>query len=98
MYSSLLFFAVAISVIFCWDILVTETFQSFASQSVALKLAELVFYCLLAYIFKFSDRNDLIFFDHFKNILVKDRKKTRFQPCIFPYIVYHWCLGLGQEN
>jgi len=30
----------------------------------------------LARIFKYSDRNDLIFFGHFKNISVYDRKKS----------------------
>jgi len=30
----------------------------------------------LAYILKSSNRNGLIFFGHFKNILVYDRKKT----------------------
>jgi len=41
--------------------------------TVVLKLTITVF---LAYIFKHWDRNDLIFFGHFKDVSVYDRKKT----------------------
>ena len=60
----------SISVIFSWDILVTETFWSFQSF---MKLAISVF---LAYNFKHSNQNDSIIFDHIKNVSVYDRKKT----------------------
>jgi len=36
--------------------------------------------CLLAYIFRHSDRNDLFFFGHFKNTSVYDRKMTKKRP------------------
>jgi len=51
--------------------LVTETYRSFVS--VVLKLATKVF---LPCILKHSDQNDLIFFGHFKNVTVYDRKMT----------------------
>ena len=41
--------------------------------TIALKLAVAVF---IAYIFRHSDRNDLIFFGHFINILICDRKNS----------------------
>ena len=56
---------------FRWDILITETFQSFVSQLFLNSPLQ----CSLADIFRHSDRNDWIFFGHFKNIPVYDRKK-----------------------
>jgi len=62
-----------------------ETFRSFLVETFwSLKhLGRLSHSCIktchisvfLAYIFKHSDRNDLIFFGHFKNSAVYDRKK-----------------------
>ena len=72
------FFRWNISVIFCWDILVTETYRS--CLTVVLKLAV---QCLLAYIFINSDRIDLIFIGHFKQNSVYDQKlieKKQIQP------------------
>ena len=57
---------------FCWDVLVTETFRPFVSQLYQNSPQQ----CSLAYIFRQSDRNDLIFFGHFKSILVYARKTT----------------------
>jgi len=47
--------------------------------TVVLKLAVTVF---LAYIFRHSDRNDLIFFSHFKIILVYDMTKNSYSSTI----------------
>jgi len=54
----------------CQDILVSKMFWSFVSVVLKLAIAVLI----KAYIFRHSDWNDLIFFGHFKNISVYDRK------------------------
>jgi len=65
------FFAETLRLFFCWDILATETFWSFVSQGYQNSPQQ----CSLAYIFRHSDWNYLIFFSHFKNISVYDQKK-----------------------
>jgi len=55
---------------FCWNILVI-------CLTIVLKLAVTVF---LVCISRHSDRNDLIFFSHFKIVSVYDRKKTGLNP------------------
>jgi len=52
--------------------LATETFRSIVSQLYQNSPKQ----CSLAYIPRHSDRNDLIFFSHFKNVSVYDRKIT----------------------
>ena len=64
-----IFFVEAFRSFFCWDI-------SVICLTAVLKLAVTVF---ISVYLRHSDRNDIIFFGHFKNISVYNRKKNRVQ-------------------